>query len=134
MAQESDALELTTDCLPQGFTLIPLPGHFFHMTGFQTPDNVIYLADCLSSKETLDKYQITFIYDIAAYLNTLEQVKNMKAKHFIPAHAEATDHISPLAQYNIDKVLETAEKITHLCEAPHTFEQILQHLFTDQVA
>lgn len=131
MAQESDALELTTDCLPQGFTLIPLPGHFFHMTGFQTPDNVIYLADCLSSKETLDKYQITFIYDIAAYLNTLEQVKNMKAKHFIPAHAEATDHISPLAQYNIDKVLETAEKITHLCEAPHTFEQILQHLFTD---
>ena len=131
MAQESDALELTTDCLPQGFTLIPLPGHFFHMTGFQTPDNVIYLADCLSSKETLDKYQITFIYDIAAYLNTLEQVKNMKAKHFIPSHAEATDHISPLAQYNIDKVLETAEKITHLCEAPHTFEQILQHLFTD---
>ena len=90
----------------------------FHMTGFQTPDNVIYLADCLSSKETLDKYQITFIYDIAAYLNTLEQVKNMKAKHFIPAHAEATDHISPLAQYNIDKVLKTAEKITHLCEAP----------------
>lgn len=46
------------------------------MVGFHTPDDVIYLADCISSRETLDKYQIGFIYDVGAYLTTLENVKS----------------------------------------------------------
>ena len=56
MAQESDAQELTKECLPEGFEIIPLPGHFFDMVGFRTTDDVVYLADCLSSWGTLDKY------------------------------------------------------------------------------
>ena len=63
LAQESDAAELTADKLPEGFASIPLPGHFFDMVGFRTPDDVVFLADCLSSREILDKYQIGFIYD-----------------------------------------------------------------------
>ena len=89
MAQESDAQDLTSDVLPDGFQMIPLPGHFFDMVGFRTPDDTVYLADCLSSRETLEKYQIGFIYDVAAYLKTLEMVKEMQAKMFIPAHAVA---------------------------------------------
>ena len=42
-----------------------LPGHFFDMVGFRIADDVVYLADCLSSKETLDKYQINVLYDVA---------------------------------------------------------------------
>ncbi|MDU4973656.1 MAG: MBL fold metallo-hydrolase, partial [Hungatella hathewayi] len=95
------------------------------------PDNVIYLADCLSSRETLEKYQIGFIYDVAAYLKTLEMVKSLTAKIFVPAHAEATTDISKLAQYNIDKVNEIAEKILELCVEPCCFENILQRLFTE---
>ena len=129
MAQESDARELTPDCLPEGFEIIPLPGHFFDMVGFRTPDGVVYLADCLSSRETLEKYQIGFIYDIDAYLKTLETVKTMEAKVFVPAHAAVTGEIAPLAQYNIDKVLEIAEQITDLCRQPLCFETILQKLF-----
>ena len=129
MAQESDALELTQDVLPAGFQMIPLPGHFFDMVGFRTPDDVVYLADCLSSRETLDKYQIGFIYDVAAYLKTLETVKTMQAKMFIPAHAAASDEIAELAQYNIDKVMEIAEKILDICRQPICFELILQQLF-----
>ena len=131
MAQESDARELTPECLPEGFTIIPLPGHFFDMAGFRTPDDVVYLADCLSSRETLDKYQIGFIYDVAAYLNTLEMVKSLRAKMFVPAHAAASEDIVDLAQYNIDKVLEIAEKITGICREPLCFEVILQRLFAD---
>ena len=129
MAQESQAQELTPDCLPKGFTMLPLPGHFFDMAGFRTPDDVMYLADCLSSRETLDKYQIGFVYDVAAYLKTLELVKTLQAKIFIPAHAEAAEDVSGLAQYNIDKALEIAEKITGICEEPLPFETILQKLF-----
>lgn len=130
MAQESDALPLTPEVLPAGFTLFPLPGHFFSMVGFRTPDDVVYLADCLSSKETLDKYQIGFIYDVGAYLETLEKVKTMQARIFVPAHAAPTEDIAPLAQYNIDKVQEIAGTILELCREPLGFEELLQKLFT----
>lgn len=130
LAQESDAEPLTAESLPEGFELIKLPGHFFDMAGFRTPDDVVFLADCLSSRETLDKYQIGFIYDVAAYLETLEKVKKLKARMFIPAHAEATEDISGLAQYNIDKVHEIAEHIMEICHDLICFEDILQKLFT----
>lgn len=130
MAQESDAICLTEDALPKGFEIISMPGHFFDMTGFRTPDDVVFLADCLFSKQILDKYQISFIYDVAAYLRTLEMVKSLTAKIFVPAHAEATENIAPLAQYNIDKVQEIADKIITLCEEPLCFEVLLQKIFT----
>ena len=129
MAQASDAEYLTKEALPEGFEAIPLPGHFFDMVGFRTPDNVVYLADCLSSRETLEKYRIGFIYDVAAYLQTLEMVKTMEAKTFIPAHAAVTDSIAELAQVNIDQVNEIAERILSLCEEPRCFEELLRQLF-----
>ena len=131
MAQGSSAEPLTEDALPEGMSMIPLPGHFFDMTGFRDADGVVYLADCLSSRETLEKYRIGFIYDVAAYLNTLEMVKALRASVFVPAHAEAADDIAPLAQYNIDKVHETADRILSICETPQIFEAVLQQLFRD---
>lgn len=130
LAQESNAQPLTPEHLPAGFELIPLPGHFFDMVGLRTPDDVVFLADCLSSQATLDKYQISYVYDVAAYLDTLERIKEMHAALFVPAHADATEDIAPLAQYNIDKVNEIAGHILDFCAAPHTFEEVLQHLFT----
>ena len=131
MAQESDVEYLSKEVLPEGFEIIDLPGHFFDMVGFRTPDDVIYLADCLSSRETLDKYRIGFVYDVAAYIKTLEMVKTLKAKIFVPAHAQATEDISELAQYNIDAVQEIAERIVALCKEPICFEVILQRLFAE---
>lgn len=129
MAQESDAAYLTADVLPEGFQLLPLPGHCMDMVGFQTADDVVYLADCVSSRETLEKYRIGYIYDVGAYLATLETVKTMTAKAFVPAHAEVTENIAPLAQYNIDTVQEVGGAITALCAAPQTFEELLKALF-----
>lgn len=128
-AQESDAFELTSEVLPDGFEMIPLQGHFFNMVGFRTPDDIVYLADCLSSRETPDKYRVGFIYDIAQYIGTLETVKGMNAKLFVPSHAEPAEDISELAQYNIDTVMQIADDILNICREPQYFEAILQRLF-----
>lgn len=129
MAQESNVEELTDDNLTDALSIIKLPGHFFDMIGFRSKDDIVYLADCLSSKETLEKYQIGFIYDVAEYLNTLDKVKELKAAIFVPAHAEATKDIKELAQLNIDKVNEIADTILSLCKIPISFEKVLKELF-----
>ncbi len=129
LAQESDALPLTQDVLPQGLTLIELGGHTFDMVGFKSDDGVLFIADCLSSKATIDKYGIGYIYNIEEYLKTLENVKQMVADVFVPSHAEVTHDIAPLAQYNIDKVNEICNVIVAICKEPICFDQLLQKLF-----
>lgn len=131
LAADSEVSDFSDSDFPSELEIIPLPGHFFNMTGFRTPDDVVFLADCLSSRETLDKYQIGFIYDVAEYLNTLERVKTMTAKLFVPSHAAAADDIAELAQYNIEKVNDIAERIVGMCETPICFEKLLQRLFTE---
>ena len=131
MAQESDALPLTPDALPDGMSVIPLPGHSFDMVGFRAKDNVVFLADCLSSRETLEKYRVSFLTDVKSYLETLERVINMDAAMFIPSHAEATADIRALAQYNRDTVHQIADDILNICREPLNFESILQRLFAE---
>ena len=130
LAKPSEVTDFSDESFPKEIEIIPLKGHFFDMVGFRTPDDTVFLADCLSSKETLDKYQISFIYDVAEYLKTLETVKSMKEKMFVPAHAPATDDITGLADVNIAKVHEIADKIQSVCSEPICFENILQRLFS----
>ena len=66
---------------------------------------------------------------MTAYLETLEWVAAMTARAFVPAHAEVTEDIAPLARYNMDAVLEVGERITALCAQPATFEELLKGLF-----
>ena len=67
MAQESEVLPMTEEVLPDGWEMIHLPGHSFDMVGFRVPGDIVFLADCLSSQATLDKYQIGYLYDPEAY-------------------------------------------------------------------
>lgn len=130
MAQASVAEPLTPATLPPGFELIPLPGHTFDMVGFRTPDNVVFVADSLASRETLQKYRLCFVHDIAAYLSTLEMLQQLRAALFIPSHAEPTTELASLARYNIEQVHAVAELILALCAAqPLDFEELLRSLF-----
>ena len=99
MAKPSEVTEISAADFPQSLSVIDLPGHFFDMIRIKTQDGVAFIADCLNSKETLDKYKFTFIYDVEAYLHTLEQVGKMQAKMLVPAHAKPTEDIQQLVQY-----------------------------------
>ena len=131
MAKESKVTDFKDGSFPKEIEIVSLPGHFFNMSGFITPDGVFYMADCLSSRETLEKYRIAFLYDVKAYIETLEKIMNMKNLIFVPSHAEVTDDISELAKYNIEKVYEVEKKILGICEKPHSFEEVLKILFDD---
>ena len=130
LAQSCDARDLSDPGFPTEIEPIPLPGHYFDMVGYRSPDGVIFLADCLASEETIQKYAVTFLYDAAAYLDTLDMIQSLEAPLFVPAHAPATTDITPLAQVNIQKVHEIADLICDLCGTGSTFETVLQGLFT----
>lgn len=130
MAKPSLCSYLTPACLPHGLEMLDLKGHCFNMVGFRSKDDVVYLADCLFSDETLEKYKISYIYDVESYINTLEYVKTMEAKHFVPSHGSVTEDIVPLAQRNLNQVYEIADKILAICASPICFEHILQALFS----
>lgn len=129
MAKESCVTDFSHESFPGEFEPISLPGHFFDMTGFRGPDGVLFLADCVSSKETLEKYAISFIYDVEAYLNTLDMVERLEGEIFVPAHAEVTKDMTELTACNRDKVYEIAQKLRVICREPMSFEGILQQIF-----
>ena len=129
LAEESDAEPLGDSVLPEGLEVIPLPGHFLDMVGFRTPDDVIFLADCLSSQETLDKYGVAFIYDVGAYLQTLDMVRGLQVRLFIPSHADASEDIIKLVDANISKVHEVSDRICQLCRAPLSSDEVIAGIF-----
>lgn len=131
LAQESEVSDISDPDFPRELEIIPLNGHFFDMIGIRTPDDVLFLADCVSSKATLEKYQVSFIYDVAAYLETLDRVESMRAKLFIPAHADATADMTELVQANRSKVFEIADKLAEILATPMCFEEILKRVFDE---
>lgn len=131
LASGSDVVDISDSDFPKELEVIPLRGHFFDMIGIRTPDNVVFLADCISSKSTLEKYQISFIYDVAEYLNTLDCVEAMEAAMFVPAHAEPTNDIKELVQFNRQKVSDVASKVQSILKTPMCFEMLLKQIFDE---
>lgn len=131
MAKESAAVDVDDADFPAELEIIDLKGHFFDMTGIRTPDNVVFLADCISSRETLEKYQISFIYDVAEYLKTLDKVEAMQADIFVPSHADVSENIKELVRFNRQKVCEIADKITEILKTPMIFENLLKTIFDE---
>lgn len=131
LASESDVCEITDADFPKELEVIPLRGHFFDMIGIRTPDNVVFLADCISSKRTLEKYQISFIYDVAEYLNTLDKVETMEAAMFVPAHSDVTNNIKSVVQLNRQKVFDISNDIQSILKTPMCFEELLKRLFDE---
>ena len=131
LAQGSAVTDFSDEEFPKELEILHLPGHFFVMLGFRTPDGTVFLADCISSKATLDKYAVSFIYDVGAYLDTLDKVEKMDASVFVPAHAEVTEDIKPLVLYNREKVLEIAGRLLNICKEPVNYEKILQKIFQE---
>lgn len=129
MAEGCETVGLDHPDFPREVEVIPLPGHFFDMVGYKMPDGTVFLADCLSGEGTLEKYGISFLYDVEAYLETLDKVGEMEGSLFVPAHAPATADIRPLARRNKGAVEGIAGTIRTFCGEGMGFEELLARLF-----
>lgn len=120
---------LTDETLPQGLRLCRLDGHAGSMAAFQTADDVWFVGDSVISEETLEKYHISYLFDPATYLRSLDVLDTLEGKLFIASHAEPQTDIRPLSQMNRAKVLEIRTFLLALCRTPKGHDDILQAVF-----
>lgn len=130
LAKESKVTDIKNNFL-EGLEYFTLKGHFFDMIGIKTSDDVYFLADSLFSEETIAKYHLFFIYDVKEFLNTLDYLKEIDGKLYIPSHAEVTENISSLIEINKNKIYEILNKIYNICKEGRTFEEILKKIFDE---
>jgi len=111
-----------------GLEAISLKGHFLDMVGIKTPDDVIFLADSVFSREIIEKYHISFLHNIQEFLETLDKLEVLDAKIFVPSHGKPTERIKDLILVNREKSLEISEAIIQACEKPLSVEDILEKI------
>jgi len=130
MSTPTKCKDISTMDLPKGLEFFPLPGHSGDMVGFKTKDGVVFLGDALAGEKIITKYKLWFMYDVKAYLESLDYICDIKAEVFIPSHGEICKDIKELVTVNREVVLEVINKIKELCQPGLNFEGLLRELTT----
>lgn len=109
---------------------IPLPGHYFGMLGVvcTTPGgkSAVFSGDAVLGRNVIGKFSIPFVYDVGAFMKSLDTLCNMKTDWYVPSHGDAVTRITETAEMNKIAVLETIACITSLLtKRPLTAEELL---------
>lgn len=111
------------------FEFIRLDGHTFNMIGIKTPDGVWYLGDAINGAHIIEKYHVSFLYDVRAYLESMEKLMQLEGNCFVLAHASINENLIELIEINKSKVLEIISLVESLCKNNISFEKLLKKIF-----
>ena len=129
LAKESCVKDISKKTLPEGVEICHLPGHSFDMIAVKTPDGVWFCADAVASASTLEKYHISYVYNIKDYLESIDKLCTLEGKLFVPSHAEPCGDIFALAELNREKTESVAELVCRICTEQSAFDDILKKVF-----
>ncbi|MBE6042540.1 MAG: MBL fold metallo-hydrolase [Clostridiales bacterium] len=100
-----------------GLEWIALPGHTFGMTGVKTPDDVWFLGDAYLSEAYMQKRSFGYLVDADEYLATLEMLKTLEGRLFVPAHGVAEENIVEILEKNEANQKMLIEAVKEACSA-----------------
>lgn len=83
------------------FTVFPLPGHSAGHTGIATPDNVLYVGDCILDRGELSAAKLPTSMFIARDLESKAAVGKSRFDAYILAHKSVVWEMASLAEENI---------------------------------
>ncbi len=128
-APKSNAQELADSAIPQGLEIVQLDGHAFSQVGIKTDDDIWFLGDAITTEDIIQKYHVVFLCDVEKTFQSLETIKTLKGKLFIPSHGLATNSVIDLADINISKMKEILDFLLHTCKQPMSSETIIKNVF-----
>ncbi|MFA6504820.1 MAG: MBL fold metallo-hydrolase [Treponemataceae bacterium] len=107
-----------------GAAVIPLPGHFFSQCGFLA-DGVLFAGDALFGTLSIEKHPVFFVYDVAAFLSSLDKIAAAGARMVIPSHGTPTEDVASLISINRAAVERAASVVGEACAGGASFEDVL---------
>jgi glyoxylase-like metal-dependent hydrolase (beta-lactamase superfamily II) len=108
-----------------GLRALPLGGHYFAQVGFLA-DGILFAGDAVFGQESIAKHPVIFVYDVAAFLASLDRVAASGARMVVPSHGSPTEDIPALVAINRVSVERTADAVVSACAAASTAEAILR--------
>ena len=106
-----------------------LEGHSFGMIGIKTDDDVWFIGDSYLGRKLLEKNPFGFIYNVGAYLDTLDKIESLEGRMFVPSHGEIEEDISEIAGMNRRTVLSIADMLLDICSDYTSFDYILKAVY-----
>lgn len=100
MPEKTTSAEGGAKCTLHGLEWEVLPGHTFGMIGVKTPDDVWFLGDAYLSESYMQKRSFGYLVDAGEYLATLDMLRGLDGKFFVPAHGVAEENIVEILEKN----------------------------------
>lgn len=100
MPEKTTSAEGGAKCTLHGLEWEVLPGHTFGMIGVKTPDDVWFLGDAYLSEAYMQKRSFGYLVDAVEYLATLDMLRGLDGKFFVPAHGVAEENIVEILEKN----------------------------------
>jgi len=117
---ETTAPEATLPPTFAGIQVLPLPGHFFGQQGYLA-DGVLFAGDALFGAESIAKHPVFFVYDVAAFLASLDSIAVAAPDIVLPSHgqpARGTAELADLIAVNRVAIETVAVVVLQACSQP----------------
>lgn len=126
--EETDIVKSRNHDILYEFEFKVLPGHSFGMIGIKTPDDIWFLGDAYLSEAYMQKHNFGYLVDVGEYIATLEMLKGLEGKLFVPSHGVIEENICRILDMNIanQKMLIKAVKDTCVNAG---LDEILRHMY-----
>ncbi len=97
-----------------GLRALPLAGHYFAQVGI-LGDGVLFAGDAAFGPASIAKHPVFFVYDVAAFLASLDRIAAASAALVVPAHGEPTEDKAGLVAANRAAVERAADAVLAAC-------------------
>jgi len=113
------------------FEIISLPGHSPGLIGIATRDSVCYLGDALFSEEKIAKYDLPFLFDVSAQLETYQTLSQLEYDYYVLGHANKVydrNQLGQLVVFNQFHLQEYIDLTGDILSQPKTREELLEEI------
>lgn len=114
--------------------IIDLKGHTAGSVGVLTKDKVLFLGDMLVGEELLYKFDLLFIFDVEAYLNSLDLLQTIDFEYAVLGHCKKElDKIETLdlLKKHRESVNKYLNQIRNIMKEPTSLESILKIILNE---
>jgi glyoxylase-like metal-dependent hydrolase (beta-lactamase superfamily II) len=117
---EATAPEAALSPVFAGIRVLPLPGHFFGQQGYFA-DGVLFAGDALFGADSIAKHPVFFVYDVAAFLASLDSIAAAAPAIVLPSHGHPVHgsvELANLIAVNRDAIDRVASTVLEACSPP----------------